>query len=247
METITITAQKGGVGKTTTAAALGAALRKYRGARVLYVDLDPQRNLTKTLGADDTGQTIAQVLQGEITAEEAIQHTEQGDVLPASMDLVGADRLGLSPRVLRLALKGLDGAYGYCIIDTPPALGILSINALTAAHRAIIPALADAYSVDSIRDIQGTLETVRQHTNKSLDVSGVLITHYNPRTTVSRYYAERLEEEARAIGSRLLSTRIRECSKLREAAALQEDIYTLAPRSNAAQDYRDLMDELTSR
>lgn len=251
MITIAVIAQKGGVGKTTTSAALGAGLRKYRGAKVLYVDMDSQRNLSRTLEAERDGQAAGtlEVLTGRASAQEAIQHTEQGDIIAASPALVGADReealstVGREYR-LREALKPLSGSYDCCVIDTPPALGILIINALTAADKALIPAQADDYSTDSIESLRGTLEAVRAYTNHSLQVDGILITRYSGRANVSRYYEDQLEEAAHSLGSRLYNTRIRECAALKEAQGLREDIFTYSPRSNAAKDYKGLIDEI---
>lgn len=251
MITIAVIAQKGGVGKTTTAAALGAGLRRYHSARVLFVDMDAQRNLSKTLEADTSGErpTVLDLLRGDATAAEAVQHTSHGDVIAASRALVGADReesLSSTGREYRLreALRSLSGGYDYCVIDTPPALGILSINALTAADKALLPVQADDYSADSIEDLRGTLEAVKLYTNKGLQIDGILITRYSGRANVSRYYEEQLEEAAQSLGSRLYKVRIRECSALKEAAGLREDIFTSAPRSNAAKDYKALLDEI---
>lgn len=252
MITIAVVAQKGGVGKTTTAAALGAGLRRYHSARVLFVDMDAQRNLSRTLEADTSGErpTTIDLLTGRTSAAQAVQHTSHGDVIAASKALVGADReeaLSSTGREYRLreALRPLSGSYDYCIIDTPPALGILSINALTAADKAILPVQADDYSAESVEDISGTLEAVKLYTNKGLQIDGILITRYSGRANVSRYYEDQLEEAAQRIGSRLYNVRIRECSALKEAQGLREDIFTHAPRSNAARDYKGLLDEIT--
>lgn len=252
MITIAVLAQKGGVGKTTTAAALGAGLRRYYEAKVLYIDMDAQGNLSRTLEADHSGggADILGVLTGRTKAKDAIQHTAHGDIIASAPALVGADReetlsaVGREYR-LREALRPLSTGYDYCIVDTPPALGILIINALTAADRAIIPAQADDYSLDSIENLRGTLEAVQQYTNKALQVDGILITRYSGRANISRYYEEQLEEAARSLGSRLYNVRIRECVALKEAQALREDIYTYSPRSNAAKDYRSLIEEIT--
>ena len=252
MITIAVIAQKGGVGKTTTAAALGAGLKRYHEARVLYIDMDSQGNLSRTLEADHSGRgaNILGVLTGKNTAQSAIQHTAHGDIIASSPALVGADReeplsaVGREYR-LREAIRPLSGSYDYCIIDTPPSLGILIIHALTAADRAIIPAQADDYSLDSIDALSGTLEAVKQYTNKELQIDGILITRYSGRANISRYYEEQLEEAAKQLESRLYKTRIRECVALKEAQALRDDIYSYSPRSNASKDYKGLIDEIT--
>lgn len=252
MITIAVVAQKGGVGKTTTAAALGAGLRRYHSARVLFVDMDSQRNLSQTIDADTSGEypNTLDVLTGRASAAEAVQHTENGDIIAASLALAGAyEEKALTSKGkeyrLRDALRPLSGSYDYCVIDTPPALGIIMINALTAADKAVLPVEADDFSKESIGDISGTLEAVKTYTNKGLQVDGILITRYSGRANVSRYYEGELEEAARSIGSRLYNVRIRQCSALRESQGLRGDIFTLSPRSNAAKDYRNLIQEIT--
>lgn len=251
MITIAVVAQKGGVGKTTTAAALGAGLRRYHSARVLFVDMDSQRNLSQTINADTSGErpNTLDVLTGRASAAEAVQHTENGDIIAASLALAGAyEEKALTSKGkeyrLRDALRPLSGSYDYCVIDTPPALGIIMINALTAADKALLPVEADDFSKESIGDISGTLEAVKTYTNKGLQVDGILITRYSGRANVSRYYEGELEEAARSIGSRLYNVRIRQCSALRESQGLRGDVFTLSPRSNAAKDYRNLIQEI---
>ena len=152
MKTITVTNQKGGTGKTTTAIQLAAGL-SLKGYKTLSIDLDAQGNLTYTAGAKTDGATALGVLTGEVKAENAIQHTPSGDIIAANKALAGADAFiadtGKEYR-LKEALESLQAAYDYIIIDIPPALGILTINALTACNSVIIPAQADIYSLQGI-------------------------------------------------------------------------------------------------
>ena len=241
--------QKGGVGKSTTAHAIGAGL-SLRGHSVLYVDLDAQGNLSYTLDADSTGLTgmsALEVLEGRTEPQKAIQHTAHGDIIASSPALSGADTVltavGKEYR-LREALEALKGKYDYIVIDTPPALGILTINALTACHGCIIPAQADIYSLHGINQLYNSIQTVRKYCNPSLQVYGILLTRYNSRAVISREVAEMLEQTAGQLHSKLYNSRIRECTALKEAQALKQDIYTYAPRSNASSDYKALIDEL---
>ena len=252
MITIAVVAQKGGVGKSTTAHAVGEGLRRYHAAKVLYIDTDAQGNLSRTLEADHSGRgaDALTLLTGGTSVEDTIQHTAHGDIIAASPALVGADRDGTLSSTgreyrLREALRPLSGGYGYCIIDTPPALGILTINALTAANKAIIPAQADDYSLEAIERLRGTIEAVQAYTNPSLQVDGILITRYNGRANITRYIEDQLREAAAGIGTRLYKARIRECTAIKEAQTLREDIYSYSPRSNAAKDYKALIEELT--
>lgn len=245
METIAIINRKGGVGKTATAQALGAGLIK-KGCKVLYVDLDSQTNLTYGLEADAGGLSSMDVLEGKAKAQDAVQHTAQGDIIPASEDLAGADAVikdtGKEYR-LKEALEDLAGSYDYAIIDTPAALGTLTINALTAAQSVIIPVQADIYSLQGIGQLSQTIEAVKKYCNPALYIRGILTTRYNGRAIISKDMLSNLEEAAGQLKTILYRTPIRECISIKEAQASQQDIYSYAPRSNAAKDYSAFVEE----
>ena len=245
-EVLAIINQKGGVGKSTTAAALGAGLI-LKGYRVLYIDLDAQGNLTFNMGAGASALSSLEMLTGTATAEEAIRHTEQGDIIPASPALAGADNLitttGKEYR-LKEALEPLYKLYDYIVIDTPPALGILTVNALTACTGAIVPAQADAWSLQGITQLNGTIQTVKKYCNPALKVKGIVLTRFNSRAVVSRDMQELIAQTASALNTKLYKTTIRECTALKEAQAVQQDIYSYAPRSNATADYKALVAEI---
>ena len=243
---IAVINQKGGVGKSTTALAIGAGL-SLKGYSVLFIDLDAQGNLSYTLGADTKGYNAMGVLERPETAKEEIQHTPQGDIIASSPKLAGADKLleetGKEYR-LKEALESLQGAYDYIIVDTPPALGILTINALTACTGAIIPAQADIYSLQGIGQLNSTIETVKKYCNPSLSVIGIVLTRYSSRSIIRREVAEMLEHTADQLHTKLFSSKIRECTALVEAQATKQNIYSYAPRSNATADYKALVDEI---
>lgn len=246
MQTIAVINQKGGVGKSTTALAIGAGLI-LKGYKTLFVDLDAQANLTYTMGASTDGYNAFGVLQRPETAGEEIQHTGQGDIIASSPALAGADTVitqtGKEYR-LKEALETIAGRYDYCIIDTPPALGILTINALTACTGAIIPAQADIYSLHGISQLNGTIETVKKYCNPDLHIMGIVLTRFNGRSIIRREVAEMLEHTAEQLHTKLYKTRIRECTALVEAQALRRSIYQYAPRSHASTDYKALVDEI---
>lgn len=255
MVTIAVIAQKGGVGKTTTAQAIGMGLSLYHGAKVLYVDTDAQGNLSRTMEADSSGTSgadILSVLTGRRPAAEAIQHTPHGDLIASSKALTGAEneetlsKIGREYR-LRKALETVSGGYTHCIIDTPPALSIITINALTAADKVIIPAQAEDYSLDALDRLRETIEAVKAYCNPSLQVDGILLTRYNGRAVISREIADMIAQKAEEMGTRLYETRIRECTAIKEAQAMREDIFNYAPRSNAAKDYKALINEIGGR
>lgn len=249
MEIIAVIAQRGGVGKTTTSQALGTGLTLYHGADVLFVDMDAQGSLSRTMEADSSAADISSVLTGRTAAKDAIQHTPHGDIIPASKALTGAESeealkaVGREYR-LKKALESLSGMYTHVVIDTPPALSIITVNALTAADKVIIPAQAEDYSLSAIERLRETLDAVKAYCNPSLQVDGILLTRYNGRAVISRDMADMIGEAAEGMGTRLYDTRIRECTALKEAQAVREDIFSYAPRSNAANDYRAFIGEV---
>ena len=246
--TIAVINQKGGVGKSTTAQAIGAGLMR-KGLKVLFIDLDAQGNLSYSLGADTLGYNALRVLQNPQTTEEEIQETPEGDIIASTPSLAGADTLitqtGKEYR-LREALETIEGKYDYCIIDTPPALGILTINALTACKWAIIPSQADIYSLQGIAQLNSTIEAVRRYCNPELSIAGIVLTRFNKRSVIRREVAEMLEETAEQLHTKLYGAKIRECTALVEAQATRQNIFDYAPRSNASADYKELVEEIYS-
>lgn len=249
MKSIAIINQKGGVGKSTTAAAIGAGLKRT-GLRVLFVDLDAQGNLSYSLGAEAQGYNAMGVLLNPATMSDNIQQTPQGDILASSPALAGADAVitqtGKEYR-LKEALERVKGRYDYCIIDTPPALGILTVNALTACAGAIVPAQADIFSLQGILQLYGTIQTVKEYSNENLRLFGIVLTRYNGRAILSRDIARLLDQTAEHLQTTLYRATIRECTALKEAQATQQDIYTYAPKSNAATDYSALVNEILTQ
>lgn len=246
MQTIAVINQKGGVGKSTTAQAIGAGLF-LKGNKVLFIDLDAQGNLSYTLGGDTQGNTIIDVLQQEVSPEEAIQHINGADIIASSPSLAGADTVitatGKEYR-LKEALEKISRQYDYCIIDTPPALGILTINALTACNGAIIPAQADIYSLQGISQLYSTIETVKKYCNPALQIKGIVLTRFSARAIISREVAEMIDQTAAQFQTKLYNTKIRECTAIKEAQAMQQNIFDYAPKSNAASDYTELVNEI---
>lgn len=241
--------QKGGVGKSTTALAIGSGLKK-QGARVLFVDLDAQGNLSYTMGANTQGYNALGILQRPDTTATEIQHTAQGDIVASSPALAGADtaltEVGKEYR-LREALATVSGLYDYCIIDTPPALSILTINALTACTGAIIPAQADIYSLQGIGQLNNTIQTIKKYCNPALTIKGIILTRYNARSVLSKEVTEMIEQTAAELDTKVFDTKIRECTALKEAQAMKQDIFTYAPKSNASADYNAIIKELLEK
>ena len=244
---IAITNQKGGVGKSSTAQALAVGL-KLRGFKVLTVDMDPQGNLSYGMGAatGDEIPTVYDLMKGTATAAEVIQHTEQGDVMPSNVLLSGAElefnRTGREHKLER-ALRDVSGSYDYIVIDTPPSLGVLTVNAYTAADRLIIPMISDIYSIQGIYQLYDTVEQARDYCNPALTISGILITKYNGRAVVRRDLKESIEELAERIGTKVYKSTIREGVAVVESQASRQGLQHYAPGANVTKDYEAFIDE----
>ena len=251
MKIIAINNQKGGTGKTTTAAALGFGLYRQN-KRVLLIDLDAQGNLSYTVNAEHHKYGTFGVMERPETSPDEIQPvclSESGrlDIIPSTERLAVAEKvfteLGKEYK-LKEALEQIDhSAYDYVIIDTPPALGILSINALVAADTVLIPAQADIYSLQGITQISNTISTVRRYCNSRLSVNGIVLTRYNSRTTISKDLTQAFIQTAQKLNTVVYHAKIRECTALKEAQALRRDIFSYAPNSNAAIDYSSMIHE----
>lgn len=245
MQIIAIANQKGGVGKSTTAHNIGRGLL-FNGYKVLFIDLDYQCNLTYTMGALNSPYSVVDLIGGK-DALQVIQHTEQGDIITAHRTLAGADRniTGKgSDLLLKKAIEPIKKNYDFIIIDTPPALSILTVNAFSCADKVIIPAQADIYSLQGIGELYNTISAVKEHTNPDLTISGIVLTRYNGRATLTKNLAELLEQTAEQIHTKVYKSRIREAIAVKEAQASMQDIFSYARRSNPAKDYNNLINEI---
>jgi chromosome partitioning protein len=237
--------QKGGVAKTTTTLNLAVALSES-GHRVLAVDLDPQGNLTMSQGIDpDTVErSLYHVLVDKVPLKEIIQHREI-DIAVASIDLAGAE-IAMSTQIgrersLQKALAQVADDYDYVCIDTPPSLGLLTINALTAADKVIVPVQCEYLSMRGLVQLQNTLEMIRENLNPDVQIEGILPTMLDTRTIHAKEAVEILEEN---FGELVFKSRIRKAIKFAEAPVKGSSVLKYDPQSNAAQCYRDLAEEV---
>lgn len=243
---ITITNQKGGVAKSTTATTLMAALTK-KSYNVLALDLDPQCNLSLITDANTKGGTMLSVLAEEQQASDVIQHTIFGDVIAGHAGLAGADtwlkEIGKEYK-LKEALEPLISKYDIIIIDTPPALGILTVNSMVAADYIVIPAQADILSMQGINSLAETIQQIKKYCNPKLQIAGILLTRYNARNVLTAKVTEMLAEQAASIGTKIFATAIREGISVKESQINQIPLCDYAPKSNPAIDYTKFVDEL---
>jgi chromosome partitioning protein len=242
---IALANQKGGVAKTTTTLNLGVAFSEY-GLRVLCIDLDPQGNLTMSQGMnpDTIERSMFDVLVNRMPISEVIASREI-DVAVASIDLAGAD-MALSSqigreRALQRALEPIKERYDYILIDTPPSLGLLTINAFVAATGVIVPVQTEYLSLRGLVQLENTLEMVRENLNPTVAVMGILPTMYDKRLTHSREADEILREN---FGPLVYQTRIRKTIRYAEAPVKGGSIMAYEPDGEAAELYRDLAKEV---
>ena len=245
---ITITNQKGGVGKTTTACSLMDGLCQ-RGARVLGVDLDPQGSLGFCLGLDiENCATIYDVLKGTRPIRDVITPSDScGDVLPSNILLSAAELEFNRPGrefLLKNALMEVEDDYDYIIIDTPPALNVLTVNAYVAADGLIVPMAPEILSLLGVSQIRETIDTVRRCYNSRLRVLGIVLNKYNQRFTLNRDVLDMTEQIANQLETQVFQSKIRTGVAVAEAPAHGESVLSYAPTSHPARDFRLLINEI---
>jgi chromosome partitioning protein len=242
---IALANQKGGVAKTTTTLNLGVGLHDL-GARVLAVDLDPQSNLSMSQGIDVEALNVGMfhVLTGRASITEIIE-TREIDIAPAGIELAGAE-LALSSmigreRALERALRPVRDLYDYILLDTPPSLGLLTVNAMVAAEGVLVPVQCEYLSLRGLAQLRETLGQVREHLNPRVDIVGILPTMYDGRTIHGREAVQLLEE---SFGDRVFRTRIGKTIRFAEAPVEGKSVIRYDPQGQAARWYRHLSREV---
>jgi chromosome partitioning protein len=248
---LAVTNQKGGVGKTTTSVNLAAGLAQS-GMRVLLVDLDPQGNATMGSGVDKRALKVSvyQVLLGLATAESARRKSEAGgyDLIPANRDLAGAEveLVDLEHRESRLkgALKSIVEQYDFILLDCPPSLNMLTVNALVAAQAVMIPMQCEYYALEGLSDLVNTIKKVRQSLNPKLEIEGLLRTMYDPRNTLAQQVSAQLLEH---FGDKVYATVIPRNVRLAEAPSFGAPAVKLDRECKGSQAYVELVGEVLTR
>jgi chromosome partitioning protein len=248
---VAIANQKGGVGKSTTAINIGAALAG-QGERVLIVDVDPQANATSGLGIerDDVVHSVYEVLMAGTPIEDAIEATKVKDLflLPSSIDLAGAEielvaQLSRERR-LAMALDGVPEQYDTVFIDCPPSLGLITVNALSAAHEVLIPIQCEYYALEGLSQLLRNIQLIQKNLNPRLKIEGVVLTMFDRRTTLASQVADQVREH---FGKTAYETVIPRTVRLAEAPSYGEPIESFDRRSRAAVAYRELAEEFRRR
>ena len=251
MPIIAVSNQKGGVGKTTTTVNLAAALGML-GKRVLLIDMDPQGNATTGLGIakDDVEHSLTELLQGQASLAQSIVRspTAPVDVLPSNGDLVSAEvaMMAMPHResVLKQALKGIEQDYDWVLMDCPPSLNLLTLNALTAANGILVPVQCEYYALEGLAALLGTVDSVRQTVNPQLAIAGLLRTMYDKRNKLAQDVANELLTH---FGPQVLASVIPRNVRLAEAPSFGQSIFEFDANSTGAAAYLALAQELSRR
>ena len=248
---IAISNQKGGVGKTTTAINLSACLAE-KGKKVLTIDMDPQGNTTSGLGIDknEVENTSYELLLGEAKIEETITKSivENLDVIPSERGLSGAEieLIGKEEReyILKKEVERIRDDYDFIIIDCPPSLNTLTVNAMTTADSVIVPIQCEYYALEGLSELMYTIQLVKERLNNKLEIEGIVFTMYDARTCLSLQVVENVKEN---IDKNIYKSIIPRNVRLAEAPSYGQPINMYSPRSAGAEAYRALADEVIER
>ena len=241
-EVIAFAVQKGGTGKTSSTN-ITAEILHSRGYKVLVIDLDPQHNLSHSVGVDDPHLTVTDVLTKKADIKSAILKTKAGyAILPAGRSLF-EHQADIKADTLANALAPLKSYFDYILVDCPPALSSLSINGLVAADRVIIPVICGNFCDIASVDTLNTIDTLKQN-GTNVTAAGILVILYNNRSNLDKFMLGKYNDIASKYSTKVFDAKIRQCQKIKEAQVLGQSILQYAPKSNAVTDYTAFVDEL---
>lgn len=252
MRVISISNVKGGVGKTTTAAVLSAGLTA-KGYKVLMIDSDPQTNLTMCFMSeppDEMPSLYHVYAEGKGLDEVKVSIKPNLDLVIGDFELCNADMQFLKAgrlKMLSKAFKDLKTNYDFIVIDTPPNLGILSLNAFLVSDYTVVPMAADSFSLKGIRLLKQTLDEVQEETEKGISIVGLLLTKYSNRTNVAKLLEDSIQAAAELLNTKVFESRIRQATILQESQIAKMDLFEYAPKAPVSVDYQAFIDELLER
>ncbi|MCQ2252301.1 MAG: AAA family ATPase [Bacteroidales bacterium] len=243
---IAVSNHKGGVGKTTSTVNIGAGLA-LTGHKVLLIDMDPQANMTQSFGINKSDVTVYEVLKGEAEVK-TVEVFENLEILPSTLDLSGAEMELINEAgreyILHEAIASIQDKYDYILIDCPPSLGLLTINALTAANEVYIPLQAHYLAIKGLTKIIEVIGKVKKRLNKNIEITGVFVTQFDKRKVLHRDVVETIYTYFQ---EKLFDARIRDNIALAEAPSQGLDIFHYDRDSKGAEDYKNLVREILAR
>jgi chromosome partitioning protein len=246
MKTISIMNHKGGTGKTTSSINIGAGLAK-KGLKVLLLDIDSQANLTEGLGKGDPELSVYDSIR-ENKKLPILNVSENLDLVPSSIDLLGAEMEIVSKigreQILHKLIKPIRTEYDYIIIDCPPSVGLLTVNAMVASDTILLPLQGEYFAYKGVDRLLGIVKEVRDNLNDKLEIGGVFITQINPHRILTKTIVEKLTED---LQDKVFDTKIRINVALAEAQLQSQTIFDYAPESNGAKDYEMLVEEILNK
>lgn len=252
MKTISVANIKGGVGKTSVCSVMAAGLAE-KGYKVLLIDSDPQTNLTMCYLAeqlDELPSLYHVYSQSRSIDEVKIAISDRIDLVPGDFSLCNADMQFLKAgrlKILQKAIRNLASKYDFIVVDTPPNLGILSLNAFISSDYLIVPMAADSFSLKGVRLLKQTLDDVSEEMGRDLPAAGILLTRYNQRTKISKLLENTINAAADLLNTIVFQSRIRQAVVVQECQLARTDLFSYAPNAPVTEDYMEFFDELLRR